>query len=208
MWHDQEIVMRQREREYRSLIDKVEDLREEYQKLASRGTSFDFRMSEDRARSAMLKDSVSHLGDYARKVAQIQTEEAAAYLKSFYEWVWLHIYSVSDGGLYDVFNAVRLRERIVSAVSDLGESTGLDLLIEAMNRDDAINVVRAAVEVLEKRVMNTSSISAYQSGEVRSALRAALKKDEQESQRFRDSGYPADMASHKKAILAMLEKIG
>lgn len=124
---------------------------QQYQSFTSGIHELNFVLDTDRRVAATIKEIAKRLEYCTETIGKFGTPLAEAYLVQLYKLVKSSIYSHPEGGFPDMFDAVDVREAIVSALRYTdGSAGGLQLLVDVLENDPAMFVRWEAANVIEK----------------------------------------------------------
>jgi hypothetical protein len=124
----------------------------EYKTMCAQTTSINYSFDADKQKAAVIEAYAKTLGFAATLIGAFARPLALSYLESLYPRVRADIYSDSDGGFNDMFKAVLVRRKIISAPEAFGPDyyeAVVPLLVEGLG--DPSRFVRwEAVDLIEK----------------------------------------------------------
>lgn len=114
----------------------------------------DYGTEAGRHTAGLVEGFTECLTDLIYFLSQIPTKFTANILADFYADILKKVYSDPEGGFNDIFNAVRIRGKIVDALGHLlfePEDSDYKRLLEMALKDPAPSVRRRAIKILDRQ---------------------------------------------------------
>lgn len=177
-----------------------------YQGIAAGTTSLDFSSASDQQKAAVIKELVEKLCNSIVAIGRFGITENVTFLKTFYEAVKT-VYCYPGGGFLDMFQAVQVRESIVTALRYMlrlhVDPATLQMLLDILQNEPAHFARWEAVDTLKELADRSADI--LRDPTIENALKKALQWEEVYFQEQQKQGFSAT-SSRKTKINELFAK--